>query len=196
MLSALGMLATRPGRQLVRTWPGLLGELADRQLLEALEALAGEGIRALEEEGLKRDAIAATYSLDLRYLGQSYTLNLPWRGCARTAAEFHDLHEARYGHRMQAAVELVNLRVALAGPQTALDLPPAPRQAAAAPLEWLELEAIETRVPRYERSALTSGQRIDGPALITEMASTTWLAPGWDCLLDDSGNLMLSRTAV
>ncbi|MEJ2592279.1 MAG: hydantoinase/oxoprolinase family protein, partial [Candidatus Thiodiazotropha sp.] len=196
VLSALGMLAARPGRQLVRTWPGLLGELADQQLLAALEALAGEGIQALENEGLKRDAIAATYSLDLRYLGQSYTLNLPWRGCERTAVDFHALHEARYGHRMQAAVELVNLRVALAGPQIALDLPPVPRQAAAAPLEWLGLEGIEARVPRYERSALTGGQRIDGPALITEMASTTWLAPGWDCRLDDSGNLMLSRTTA
>jgi N-methylhydantoinase A len=193
VLSALGMLATRPGRQLVRTWPGLIGELEERKLLHALDTLAEGGIRALSEEGFARSDITAVYSLDLRYLGQSYTLNLPWRSCVRAVSDFHAQHEARYGHRMDAPVELVNLRVALAGPEASIGLPSVTRQAAARVIEWLSMEGVESPVPRYERMQLAVGQRIAGPALITEMASTTWLAVGWDCQLDEHGNLMLSR---
>jgi N-methylhydantoinase A len=196
VLSALGMLATRPGRQLVRTWPGLIGELEERKLWHALDTLAEEGKRALREEGLASSDITSAYSLDLRYLGQSYTLNLPWYSCVRATADFHAQHEARYGHRMDAPVELVNLRVALAGPETSISLPMVTRQAAATAIEWLSVEGVEAQVPRYERAQLAVGQCIVGPALITEMASTTWLAEGWDCLLDERGNLMLSRTAV
>lgn len=196
VLSALGMLATRPGRQLVRTWPGLMGELEDRRLLDVLANLAEEGIQALHEEGFERSDIIPTYSLDLRYLGQSYTLNVPWHSCAQAAADFHTQHEARYGHRMDAPVELVNLRVALAGPETPIGLPPVTRREAASAIEWLRLEGIDRPVPRFERSQLAAGQRITGPALVTEMASTTWLAVGWDCLLDEAGNLVLSRSEV
>ena len=196
VLSALGMLATRPGRQLVRTWPGLMGELEDRRLLDVLANLAEEGIQALHEEGFERSDIMPTYSLDLRYLGQSYTLNVPWHSCAQAAADFHTQHEARYGHRMDAPVELVNLRVALAGPETPIGLPPVTRREAASAIEWLRLEGIDRPVPRFERSQLAAGQRITGPALVTEMASTTWLAVGWDCLLDEAGNLVLSRSEV
>ena len=55
------------------------------------------------------------------------------------------------------------------------------------------MEGVDQAVPRYERSQLAGGQRIAGPALITEMASTTWLAAGWESLLDRAGNLLLTH---
>ncbi|MCU7851486.1 MAG: hydantoinase/oxoprolinase family protein [Candidatus Thiodiazotropha sp. (ex Monitilora ramsayi)] len=193
VLSALGMLATRPGRQLVRTRPGLLSECEDKGLTNELEVLAEEGVEALSEEGIVQSDISREYSLDLRYLGQSYTLNVPWNGCRQAIEGFHLQHEGRYGHRMQAPVELVNLRVALKGPQLAVTLPRLVQTGAAQVVEWLNLVGIEQQVPRYERSKLAVGQQILGPALITEMASTTWLAEGWNSTLDEVGNLILSR---
>ncbi|MCU7935598.1 MAG: hydantoinase/oxoprolinase family protein [Candidatus Thiodiazotropha sp. (ex Dulcina madagascariensis)] len=191
VLSALGMLATRHGRQLVHTRLGLLGGLSDARLTAELSALAETGLGELVREGLRRDEVEADYSLDLRYLGQSYTLNLPWHGVARAEADFHDLHASRYGHRMQAPVELVNLRVALHGPEVAVVLPRAISKVPGEAVEWLELPGIEQPVPRYERSGLAEGQSVRGPALITEMASTTWLEAGWRCTLDSAQNLLL-----
>ncbi|MCU7928246.1 MAG: hydantoinase/oxoprolinase family protein [Candidatus Thiodiazotropha sp. (ex Dulcina madagascariensis)] len=191
VLSALGMLATRPGRQLVHTRLGLLGGLGDAQLTAELSELAETGLGELIREGLRRDEVEADYSLDLRYLGQSYTLNLPWHGVARAEADFHDLHASRYGHRMQAPVELVNLRVALHGPEVAVVLPRAISKVPGEAVEWLELPGIEQPVPRYERSGLAEGQSVQGPALISEMASTTWLEAGWRCTLDSAKNLLL-----
>lgn len=193
VLSALGMLAARPGRQLLRACSGLLQRLSDTALSAELTELAEAGMEDLMGEGLCREEIEVGFTLDLRYPGQSHTLELPWRGCAATAAAFHDLHEERYGHRMVLPVELVNLRVSLSGPPSPLALPalspgePAPVKA------WLRLSGIEGRVACHERHFLMPGQIIAGPALITEMASTTWLAPGWVSTLDGTGNLLLRR---
>ncbi|MCU7906498.1 MAG: hydantoinase/oxoprolinase family protein [Candidatus Thiodiazotropha sp. (ex Epidulcina cf. delphinae)] len=195
VLSALGMLATRHGRQLVHTRLGLLRGLDDAELTAELSELAKTGLDDLVREGLDRDEVEADYSLDLRYLGQSYTLNLPWHGLVRAEADFHDLHESRYGHRMQAPVELVNLRVALHGPEAAVVLPRALSKPPGEAVEWLELPGIERPVPRYERSGLAEGQSVQGPALITEMASTTWLEADWCCTLDSAQNLLLQSVA-
>jgi N-methylhydantoinase A len=194
VLSALGMLAARPGRQLVHAHPGLLRELEDHNLQGALAALAERGIKDLRREGLGLEAITREFSLDLRYLGQSYTLNLPWRGVKRTEADFHQQHEARYGHCMEAPVELVNLRASLGGPEVGLRLSRQPPRQAAVVVEWLQLSGAGQPVARYERSGLAIGQQLVGPALITEMTSTTWLAPGWGATLDPAGNLLLQRT--
>jgi N-methylhydantoinase A len=193
VLSALGMLATRPGRQLLRTRLGLMARLDDSELQLALSQLAEGGIEALVQEGVDRDSVEAEYALDLRYLGQSYTLTVPWSSLAQAESDFHVQHEARYGHRMAALVELVNLRVALHGPQKAIALNRAAGSEPAKAQEQLTVWGMDSPVPRYERDQLAVGQVLRGPALITEMASTTWLAPGWRCRSDNAGNLLLDK---
>jgi N-methylhydantoinase A len=195
VLSALGMLVTRPGRQLVQTRLGLIEAIDEHDLQQAFAELARGGMDDLEQEGIERDRIEAEYALDLRYLGQSYTLTIPWSDLAQAESDFHRLHESRYGHRMAAAVELVNLRVALHGPQAAIELSPVTASQPAEACENLILWGVDSPVPRYERAQLAQGQMLTGPALITEMASTTWLEPGWRCTTDRAGNLLLEKRA-
>ncbi|MEW8507619.1 MAG: hydantoinase/oxoprolinase family protein [Candidatus Thiodiazotropha sp.] len=194
VLSALGMLATRPGRQLVHAHLGLLAGMSDGELETAFSQLARGGIEALVEEGVDADRIEADYAMDLRYLGQSYTLGVSWQTCSQAEAAFHRLHESRYGHRMQAPVELVNLRVALHGPEASIELnqPQSARPVEAC--ELLNVCGVDSPVPRYERAQLAEGEVVSGPALITEMASTTWLASAWQCRSDSAGNLLLERS--
>jgi N-methylhydantoinase A len=193
VLSALGMLVARPGRQRLRTRLGLLARLDETGLQQELEQLAQGGIDELLQEGQARSALEVHYSLDLRYQGQSYTLNLPWEGREATAAVFHRLHESRYGHRMDAPVELVNLRAALQGAAALIDLNPLQRRQPAEPLELVEAVGVTVPVPRFEREQLAVEQRIVGPALITETVSTTWIEAGWRCRVDPTGNLLLER---
>ncbi|MEW8027006.1 MAG: hydantoinase/oxoprolinase family protein [Candidatus Thiodiazotropha sp.] len=195
VLSALGMLAARPGRQLVHTHLGLTETLNDSELQRAFSRLAQGGVEDLVEEGIDRDQIEAEYALDLRYLGQSYTLTIPWSSLARAENDFHERHESRYGHRMAAPVELVNLRVALHGPQTVIALNRTVESEPAEACEHLTVWGMDTPVPRYERARLVTGQTLSGPVLITEMASTTWLETGWRCTSDSAGNLLLEKMA-
>jgi len=191
VLSALGMLATRPGRQLSRTHLGLLLEMEGCELKQAFDKLAAEGITALIAEGVAADSIQSRYSVDLRYRGQSYTLNVPWHSIAESADAFERQHERRYGHRMSMPVELVNLRVGLHGTATAIQLAAPNQSASGSAYNHGSVYGIDDEIPIYSRDDLVCGQTISGPALITEKVATTWLASHWRCQPDSVGNLRL-----
>jgi N-methylhydantoinase A len=193
VLSALGMLATRSGRQLSRTWLGRLDQRSGGEVQERLLALEQGGRRSLEEEGVVPQQIEPEYSLDLRYQGQSYTLNVPWSGIESSARVFGERHQDRYGHRMDLPVELVNLRVALRAGVARLGLVEIPTGPPGEPVARVSVYGMPRPVPRLERAQLTRGQAFSGPALITETVATTWVAPGWRCEVDSVGNLLLER---
>lgn len=191
VLSALGMLAAPRGRQLSRSVGGLLAEHGAAALEEQFAALAAAGSATLAAEGVATATLQARRSLDLRYRGQSYTLNIPWEGSiAAASAAFHQAHQARFGHRLDLPVELAHLRLGLTAPPLELHLAPAPRQETEA-VARVALYGSDEAAGVWRRETLAAGQVIDGPALITERVATTWLAPGWRCRVDDVGNLVL-----
>ncbi|MEN8108643.1 MAG: hydantoinase/oxoprolinase family protein, partial [Pseudomonadota bacterium] len=194
VLSALGMLAAPRARQLSHTRTGALLAFAEAELERALQALADRGVAAMQEEGIPASDLERDFSLDLRYQGQSYTLNLPWQGLAATGQAFHRAHHQRYGHQLTTPVELVNIRCNLHGRPPAIHLPQvaidttdrvAPRTVA--------ITGYSDTVPVWPREQLTAGQSFAGPALVTETVATTWLPDGWECRVDPLGNLLLTR---
>jgi len=194
VLSALGMLTAPRGRQLSRTFQGLLDEIAAASIAAQLQHLREEGESSLIQEGVEKAAIIASPSLDLRYRGQTYTLTVPWTGSCESSAEaFHLAHQERYGHRLALPVELVNLRLKLQGPQPELPLAQLPGGAEPLPAGRTSLYGIEGAVEVWVRDTLVSGMTLQGPALITEQVSTTYLAPGWRGQVDPHGNLLLHR---
>jgi N-methylhydantoinase A len=194
VLSALGMLASRPGRQLSRTWLGLLGRRSEEEILGRLRELAAEGVASLSAEGARPETLEVRFSLDLRYRGQSYTLNVPWEGSReRAAAAFEERHEQRYGHRLEVPLELVNLRAAVLGRAPGLELSPATGQGGETPVRAVRVHGIAGEVPVWRRDALAPGMRVPGPGILAETVATSWVAPGWQGTLDAWGNLVLER---
>jgi N-methylhydantoinase A len=191
VLSALGMIAAPRSRQLSRTQAALLADLDDARVEAGFKGLVDHGSAELAREGVARGDVRAERTLDLRYHGQSYTLNLPWQGLAAGAEAFHQAHEQRYGHRLDLPVELVNLRVGVQGPPPAVRIDPLPQRPDAVPYAQGTLHGVPHPVPVYARDALAPHQTLQGPALITETVSTTYLAPGWRCQVEAHGNLIL-----
>jgi N-methylhydantoinase A len=195
VLSALGMLAAPRARQLSHTLAGELAGFDAHTLEKELQALADTGRAELIAEGIPGQDIDTAYSLDLRYHGQSYTLTLPWQGVENTAQGFHAEHEQRYGHRLSAAVELVNIRCNLQGRAPKIVLPEAGAQPDELPEPcYARLYGYADEVPVWQRESLSREQEITGPAIITETVATTWLPAGWSCRVDRVGNLQLERT--
>ena len=186
VLSALGMIASRPGRVLSRTLARPLVPALGGRIEQGLAQLAQRGRAELVTEGVAPDAMEIEHSLDLRYQGQSHTLELPWQGVTDTGAAFHRLHQARYGHRLDLPVEVVNLRVAVRGAPPPLQLEPLPTGTA------LGRPDTSGPIPAWPRAALVPGQRLSGPLLVTETVATTYLAPGWALEVDGYGNLLLT----
>jgi N-methylhydantoinase A len=195
VLSALGMLATRPGRELSQTWQGGLASRDERDLEHAFSKLEQKAVTELLKEGFGRERLVASYSLDLRYRGQSNTLNIPWEGSAASESAFHALHEQRYGHRLDVPVEMLNLRLRVRAEASGLHLEPD-----SGVRERLRTDVVmpgyDAFVPQFERASLCAGDVIDGPALIVEEVSTTWLSAAWRCHVDQHGNLLLERDAA
>ena len=155
------------------------------------------GVRAVamrQEIGIDAGDIEERLSADLRYAGQSASLNLAWREPAALVDAFHEAHEARYGHRFDLSVELVNLRLHRAGPVPDVELPDIETGTGVpTPVETVAVHGCDGEVPVYERNALRAGQRFDGPAILRETMTTTWIAPGWSASVDRKGNLLLER---
>ena len=198
VFSALGMIQARPARNLSRSVRVPL-KAAAQTLSRMLAELDVDARAELAGDGWPVEDIATDCTLDLRYRGQSYWLNLPFAAgeeMTQLSERFHAAHRARYGHRIDADIELVNLRVTAQGP--------VPQALNLAPTKVLNLNS-DSATPRhgakrgtgmhrlFERDALVPGEAIAGVALITEPYTTTLVEAGWQAMLDAYGCLHLQR---
>ena len=194
VLSALGMLAAPRGRQLSHTLCGLLKDQHEAQLAERFQALVVQGRSELLDEGIDVDAITTEFSLDLRYFGQSYTLNIPFHGLKQAAADFRRLHQQRFGHMLDSDVELVNLRVALSASGSDLSLQSGDHKAVSSePIEQAVMAGFERPVPVWRRDDLGCEAAYPGPLLVIDAVATSYVAAGWTASRHRSGCLFLDR---
>jgi len=196
VLSALGMLVAPRSRQLSQTINQLMQD-CDAQSLDAMFApLITQGQRELAAEGVAAEAMQILRSIDVRYQGQSYFLNVAWEGVEHAAQAFHRLHEQRYGHALDAPLEIVNVRVALLSESQMPVLEAEAMMTGPRSMQTVSLHGVEAEVSLWQREQLAVGDMITGPALITETIATTYLAPGWQAQKDAYGNLLLRRAPV
>ncbi len=126
--------------------------------------------------------------IELRYIGQSYTINVPF--AKNSNDKFEAEHERRFGHRLNKPVEAVNLNLAARGPEAITTLPAVgTNNSANEPLNISSRNDIQ----HYNRETLSMNRAVMGPAIISERESTTWLAAGWKCVSDAYGNLLLNK---
>jgi len=191
VLSALGMLVAPRERQLSRTINVLLQDTHAQTIEPLFDELIEQGRAGLIAEAVDEASLQINRSLDLRYRGQSYTLNVQWQDCQQSIKQFHALHLQRYGHELDLAVELVNIRVAIKSPASQLEIQ---HQAgnSAQPAN-AKLYGFSDDVPVLERHSLQVGDQITGPALIVETVATTFIDAGWRCSLDTVGHLQLQK---
>ncbi|MBI1739499.1 MAG: hydantoinase/oxoprolinase family protein [Acidobacteriales bacterium] len=198
-LSAFGILASDAVKDFSRT---LLWNIADGSPRAGLQ----KEFRKLETAARKEfhaERWAGTLlferSLDLRYRGQGYELNVPATGNA--ADRFHKEHQRRYGyHHPGKEIELVTVRLrakvkaarAGAAQPTAKSTRRLSRRAE--PVERATVIFQEGRgiaTPVYERGDLVPGQSLKGPAVITEYSATTVIPPGKKVRVDKAENLLI-----
>lgn len=205
VLSALGMLVAPTTREVSRSLRLPLSDVSGCSLLDWVDEMSIQPIKELAAEGLTLADIERVVSLDLRYLGQSHSLNVTVNagmpaGASLEDAErqFHSLHQQRYGHALEQVVELVNIRLSCravsAAPNNVLARWPVTAHAESVAHDVLY--GYSAPVPIFERSSLALGQCIDGPALLTEAVSTVLVEPHWRALVDELGNLILTRVVA
>jgi N-methylhydantoinase A len=141
----------------------------------------------LKKQGiLEKDAIFLS-SLDLRYKGQSYEINVDLQ--EKIQKVFHNKHERLYGYAMPSEpLELVNVRLFSVYFRKTL-LPKALATGTNEPKkERMTLfEDGSRRVPVFSRDNLKPGFKIPGPAIVEENTATTVIPPGIEFRIDNFG---------
>jgi N-methylhydantoinase A len=134
-------------------------------------------------------------SVDLRYRGQGYELNIPMG--EELGKLFHAEHQRRYGYQHAGReIELVTLRLRarMAAPKLHLvrdKRSKSSHRAEAAECDRVVFQGRPVATPVYEREGLREGGRLTGPAVITEYSATTVIPPGKKFWVDQAENLVI-----
>jgi N-methylhydantoinase A len=195
ILCADGLLAADLKAEFSRTLPkaGAVDVVTANGIIAELKTQASAWF---ETEGVaEKDRRIATVAL-LRYHGQGGELAVTW-GETREVVEaaFTAEHKALYGFALEAAIELVTLRVEAAG--ITVEPPPAilEKGSDVTPFDHVPVhfESGVTSVPVVDRSTLGAGAMFKGPMILTQLDTTTLVAPGWTGRVHVSGAVLLTR---
>jgi N-methylhydantoinase A len=188
------------------------------RLQKVFEPLTRRARAELEVEGWGEDELELAPALDMRYVGQSYELTIPFSlqhtshsedVPSRHVERFHAEHRRRFSHASESEpVEIVTIRLraigAAARPKFARrpagSLDPSPARIGYKQVNFADFGSPTTARPfpsaLYERKQLTPGNMVLGPAVIFQLDATTTIPPGWAATVDGWGNLLLERRGL
>jgi N-methylhydantoinase A len=193
--SAMGMLMADERHDSVRTYPAPLDDVSFSDLAAVIAELEG-GLHKVS-----RNDPTIAILLDLRYIGQEFSLSVPVTRAQiaqgdRVAirAAFDALHQQRYAHSADdEPVEMINVRLVATARRPK---PVMPTPSAATPQPRTRMVTLDAGGPvacaLYDRPTLAAGTRIDGPALIQEYGTTTVVFPQDRCEIAASGELVVT----
>jgi len=197
-LSALGILASDVVKDYSRTvlWR-VSGKVPTEQLrreFTTLEKTATKDFRREAWQGSPR----YHGSVDLRYRGQGYELNILLT--KNLLRDFEQEHRRRYGYtHPNREVELVTLRLRATlkcthvhGGADAPVRPRAKRGGISSPKVPVLFDSRKLETKIYSRDDLRPGQKYSGPAIITEYSATTVIPPGKKFRVDKANNIIVS----
>jgi N-methylhydantoinase A len=201
-LSALGLIVSDVRHDDVRSWIKNLGMVNFEELEREFRTMEQKSLSLLREEGFEPRDTFFQRSLDLRYKGQAFELNIPFQSddlWERIAERFHGRFQETYGHSRPAHyIELVNLRLSSFGAVKKPSFPAYESKGKSIPGARKDERRVSFRgnplqTPVYERDLIPGEEILTGPAILEENGATTVVPPGWMVRVDSSGNLLLNR---
>lgn len=192
VLCAVGLLVADVAVDYSRSIMRLATRAAVAQIRAEQIELVSLGRSELEQEGIAEDNMIFNTTLDLRYEGQAYELNIPFGRDIIHA--FHETHQLTYGHAMwDRRVEIVNLRLKGTGiinkPQFYVTL----ADAYVAQPFGTKPSPLNGSMSLFNRNDLKPGATFTGEALVFQLDSTTYIPEGWTARVDGYQNLILER---
>lgn len=207
--SAFGMLAMDVGRNYARSYI-TAAETADVSKVGALFAeMEAEAVVDLEAMGADPADVRFNRTADMRYVGQFSEVEVAFPSGDVTAASintavdgFNQRHEELYTFRMdwkEAELLTFHLRATVQRAPFELSVadaagPGSPEARKSSRQCVFGGRAIDTEI--FDGARLRAGDRLNGPAIIEEPATTVVVPPGFCCEVDRFRNYLLTRDDV
>lgn len=218
--AALGLLTTDMVYEYTKTSYVMCSELATNakaatNLEKQFAALEKEAMRQFAVDKIDKKRIRLERIVDARYEGQGYELRVDapaggsidakWLKAVKN--EFHAAHEKEFSRRFEDVdVQIANIRVRAIGQMPGLKPVNVKKGTATPPKGALKLTAdawfekngkpAKFKTKFYERTELLAGNKIQGPAIITQFDSTSVVPPGYSAEVDKHGNLIIKYSAA
>ncbi|GAB5031634.1 5-oxoprolinase [Nannochloropsis oceanica] len=205
VLCAFGDATTRTRHDCSRSFVREFAEVKAEEILTILSGLGEQAAALLEKDGIGREEQEMTFAADVRYKGQGLTMPLgieiekmEREGLLWLASAFDAEHRKQFHFSFDKDHELVNLRAVVESK---------PAKAEAIKLEKAGGEdAGEARVGKqevymegkmmqagiYDRRLLKAGHAVEGPAIITEMDSTTLVLSDCKAVVHETGVILIN----
>ena len=204
VLCALGDATTQMRTETARSFSRLAKDTSVADLEAVLDEMAMQTRGELLADGIPEDQITVQFEVDVRYAGQAFEVPLTIDksvleadGIDGILARFDDEHLRLFTFNMDTPHEIVNLRAVALGQAPALpasELPKGDGDPSAAKIRdhTLWMDGREQAAVIYDRARLCQGDVIPGPAIVTEMDSTTLVESGCVAIVDHVGNILIN----
>lgn len=207
VLCALGDATTRMRTETARSFSRLAKDTTIADLVAVLDEMAAQTRGELLADGIPEEQITSLFEIDVRYAGQAFEVPLTITqdilekdGIEGILARFDEEHLRLFTFNMDTPHEIVNLRAVAQGQAPALPAAELPKgdgnpQAAKIRDHVMWIGGEERPAVIYDRAKLRQGDVIQGPAIITEMDSTTLVEHDCRATVDAVGNILITLKA-
>ena len=165
--------------------------------IKVLNELATEAKEQVTLQGIAPHDIHVEYRAHMRLKGSHQSLEIDFGTQEELLDRFDAAHKARYGFSAGAKdVIFEALAVEAIGGASEITEEKHPHSEEPAEPEDrvdITLNGQNQSVPLFDRSNMTSGQSVVGPAIIKEETGTNIVEPGWSAKINEFGHLILSR---
>lgn len=198
--SAWGMLQTDIRFDTVRNYVATKAQVEMPEIESKYEEMKQESITVLNQQNIETGQIRFQNSIDVRYTGQEYTINIlnDTNNFEQIEQDFHKAHLDIYGHNNpKGLIEFVNLRVTAFGDLEKIEYVKSQEQTEqqATPkstrnVVWNNVEAV-TKV--YSTDSLVNGNYFNGPAIVEDKNSTLVIPPKHYIHIDEYQNIEIVK---
>jgi N-methylhydantoinase A len=202
---AAGMLMSDLKHDFVRTYSAHLEDMDKQKFRSLFDEMSDEANRLLESERIPEEAIQHIYSVDLRYVKQYHEVNveisrqdIDEENVERIADQFHPEHNRLYGYSLEeqgTPIELINLRLLSVGrtvkPRFGMEEFDGENPSKALKKKrkvYLPRQETFAEVPVFDGHLLKFGNRVEGPAVIEQVNTTTFVTPEYNAVCDPYGS--------
>ena len=204
VLCAYGDATTRMRSEMARSFSSRLDTADGLELENTLKKMASSVSDELAGQGVPKDEQEIEYEAGVRYQGQGFEVVLPINlngfatgGLSSLSDAFHNEHEKLFTFRLDVPIELVNLRVTVLGKAanvkaSKIESGNGNPQTAFIEHATVWMDDSDKKAKVYDRDKLRAKDIILGPAIITEMDSTTLVLSDHVAEVDDYGNILIN----
>jgi N-methylhydantoinase A len=203
VLCAYGDATTRVQDEAARTYITMASDLTTDKLADDLLTLKARASESLIEDGIAEDRLEVTYQADLRYAGQAFQITVEFteaelreKGVAVLTDQFDAEHEQLFTFKLGDGHEILMIRAVVGASVTLkadISIPKGSGDVSGALIHQSRFfyEGDWHDAGIYDRGRLGAEDVVAGPAIVSEMDSTTVVLPGYLATVDAVGNLLI-----